>query len=1250
MRPSTAVLVTCVILYQSFCVSSNKISISNHCHGNQHCQSLESVSKQSINNTVLMIIDTQYTLLEVAKFVRAGNVTLIGKGKHNTQLICADNITGAGIIFENSSNVSLRDLTITECGLNITDSMANRNLTGTTTAVLINRCSQVTISSIIVSNSGQGLTLVNTLSQVNVTDSQFINNIVVNKEDWPGGGGLQILFNLDFQGDNGANYFISRNKIAYNKASSPEAEAFNSNYAGRGGGIRIFLFNGCKNIHIVLDENNIENNSAVFGGGLLVYLSGNASHNVINISNNVFLNNSAPKGGGGGAVIGYSIYQKGIYLHEHLYPTHNHLTVFNSTFKNNTAAYGGGMSTFTSSIGFFYRHPYNKLICNECLFENNVANDGAALDVSVYSFGLTGAQYIATPLILDCTFVRNRISTDPKSNGAVHVVSVPLRFNGTTTFIGNTGSALYIASASVTFSEYSHVVYESNSGYKGGAIHMFGDSQINVFDNSSFYFQDNKATLYGGAICVETSQPHFLSFVDLCFLRVSLFDSNNITFNFSGNSARIGNDIFTTTIAPCAALCQYRSNDYTMSDLSTFFQESCLGTFNFSGNKTISTHVTTSPRNLTIEGNSSLVCAVPGNITALNTTQRDELGENVSQFFPLSAKIAGLEGDKCAKIHPDYLVVTDNNLIIIGNPGAQGKLLLQSQSVKKMLDFQLNDCPPGFILDDLGCDAQCTCFEILFNISLSYNNLQCIPGGSVAIRVGYWAGYANTSNTSQDTLYTGNCIVELLTHNIEDDNVLKEIHKLFKLPRHPSELETKICDKNREGLLCGRCNENTSVYYHSNRYTCGTNEYCRYGILIYIVSELLPVTILFTVILLLNISLTSGALYGFVFYAQTLSLLGLTAFGSIHISNKITRSIVTIYHTLLGLFNVSIAEGVWQYCIVETKTIMTLFMFRYATMAYAFFLVAATIIILRLYSFYHCIKFYRKCGRKNIRGSIVDGLATFLVLCYFQCASNTARILSYSQISGIGGANIKTVALYDGEMEHLGSEHWFYASAAFICLLIVLIPPPTILLMEPLLTKVFSMNCFTNTFVRMVYCRLRLKLMPFLDSFQACFKDKHRYFAGLYFLYRILIPLFSTFSRSISFYYSLIAFIIFVILFIHTSVQPYKKKWHNLVEQSLFFNLILTLALTYYNYKYNTNDGTNAVYVQLILLSLPIAYIIGYTAVVAYRRYFPNRLHNNFSRMLSKNQETTSTVDDELPARLLTADNDTSLSINYNTY
>ena len=123
--------------------------------------------------------------------------------------------------------------------------------------------------------------------------------------------------------------------------------------------------------------------------------------------------------------------------------------------------------------------------------------------------------------------------------------------------------------------------------------------------------------------------------------------------------------------------------------------------------------------------------------------------------------------------------------------------------------------------------------------------------------------------------------------------------------------------------------------------------------------------------------------------------------------------------------------------------------------------------------------------------------------------------------------------------------------------------------------------------------------------------------------------------------------------FVHTAMQPYNQKCpkHNLLQSIPVLQLwFCPLAmLTYYNYKYNINDGTYAACVQLVLLSLPIAYIICYTAVVAYKKYFPNRLHNNFSRVLSRNSETTSTADDELPARLLAADDDATVSIKYKT-
>ena len=81
------------------------------------------------------------------------------------------------------------------------------------------------------------------------------------------------------------------------------------------------------------------------------------------------------------------------------------------------------------------------------------------------------------------------------------------------------------------------------------------------------------------------------------------------------------------------------------------------------------------------------------------------------------------------------------------------------------------------------------------------------------------------------------------------------------MPLKRPDLEKVICGENREGWLCGRCVDDKVVYYHSHEFTCGDSTNCQYGIPIYIVSELIPVTIIFLVILLFNISLTSGALY-----------------------------------------------------------------------------------------------------------------------------------------------------------------------------------------------------------------------------------------------------------------------------------------------------------------------------------------------------------------------------------------------------
>ena len=89
-----------------------------------------------------------------------------------------------------------------------------------------------------------------------------------------------------------------------------------------------------------------------------------------------------------------------------------------------------------------------------------------------------------------------------------------------------------------------------------------------------------------------------------------------------------------------------------------------------------------------------------------------------------------------------------------------------------------------------------------------------------------------------------------------------------------------ICGLTRTGELCGQCRDNFSVFFHSKLYKCEQESYlCNYGILFYILSELLPLTLLFIAILVMNISFTSGAVNGFILFAQIIDLLYIDAYG-----------------------------------------------------------------------------------------------------------------------------------------------------------------------------------------------------------------------------------------------------------------------------------------------------------------------------------------------------------------------------------
>ena len=121
----------------------------------------------------------------------------------------------------------------------------------------------------------------------------------------------------------------------------------------------------------------------------------------------------------------------------------------------------------------------------------------------------------------------------------------------------------------------------------------------------------------------------------------------------------------------------------------------------------------------------------------------------------------------------------------------------------------------------------------------------------------------------------------------------------------------------------------------------------------------------------------------------------------------------------------------------------------------------------------------------------MNGLSTFQVLCYFLCTKIIFRILNSTTIRGKNEKLLKTVPWYLGDADYFDNNHLPYAIPAIFCLIVVIVPPPCILVLGANLTN--------------LYTKVRMKFMPFLDSFQSSFKNKYQFSAALYFVYRVAI-------------------------------------------------------------------------------------------------------------------------------------------------
>ena len=1180
-------------------------------------ESLEHISTLIAENNTrkdiqINIKSLQTHLTKEIVFKNLRSLTISGESNSSVVINCTHSASAgnAGIAIDNVTNLTVKYLVLINCG----SELHMRQNKTYYSALIVMSCGHTYVTNTVITESqGIGLTILkHQQGTVHISWSNFTKNAIQDGDNVFGGGGIYIGEFRQKYSSGLLTFELKHCIFEQNVAHTRQYYSFYTNEfgegktgRGQGGGIFIaFESNLDSHMSVSISGCKFIKNWAFIGGGLSVKIGrGGKKLTIPKIT--VAIENSLFESNGCDNTTNTS-FGGGIHLSYHwINSTGCEYKVRNVNFTDNCAEFGGG--------AFFYsdRHntEQNSLIFDSCMFEKNNAHIGSAIDIASKIFMLRHSSNLATvPVLKDCTFLENHVFIKLESQeaqgtaaagiGTVYASQCDIRFEGENHFENNLGTAVYVIDGVADFSN-SSATFDSNQGIRGGAIALLGASTMIVGPNREYMFCNNSARYQGGAIFSQIIDTHDFTLSRDCFIQYDNGNNRSITapywnnsIIFHGNRAPVGRTIFTTSLNPCL----FVNNN---SDTSPFYITVPVSdVFSIRGIEINESEVATEGARLLSEQNK--LHPIPGKRFEHGVMVVDDTQTNVRNE-PLRVNIG--RGHDSVKLDSSQSLYVGEKILLKGKPGEKAHLYLQTVSTRQSyigLSIEIADCPPGFKLEN---DSECVC-----NSKEHYGLLECDRDFYSVLSPGLWIGIIPDENTCNTELVTSVCPRTFCDYNntFADEETIASV---VKLPPNHSDLERAICGMKRKGVLCGICTPGYTTHYHSPDFQCKSVDHtlCKVGWLFYIVSELVPVTVLFITVIAFNISFTSGAVNGFILFSQILLSLNIDASGIIRFPRQ--KEVTQGYQFLYGFLNLDFFTiDRLSFCLWNKATALDMLGFKYITIVYALSLVVLV------------IWFMNRCGGRclgrwwritTVKSSVIHGISAFLIVCYSQCITVSLSLLNRAELwrKVNSNLNISVRVWHNGNMTYFGLSHLPYALPALLCLLTVGILPPFLLIFYPLFNKVMAFFGFEESkFMHFVSQKIPIsKIKPLLDTFQGCFKDNLRFFAGLYFVYRWTAPFVNSVTSSLGTAYITYEICLILILALHALFQPYQKQVHNVIDTLLFTNLLLINSITcihYYLFQSQENRHTvkekivDTAAVQLTLIYLPLFIVTLYLLVI----------------------------------------------------
>ena len=401
------------------------------------------------------------------------------------------------------------------------------------------------------------------------------------------------------------------------------------------------------------------------------------------------------------------------------------------------------------------------------------------------------------------------------------------------------------------------------------------------------------------------------------------------------------------------------------------------------------------------------------------------------------------------------------------------------------------------------------------------------------------------------------------------------------LPENISELNDYMCGPlNRKGYLCSECIDgfgpSMSLFEHPNH--CYECRGAYRGVMLYLAIVLLPLTLLYLLILIFQIRMTSAPIPCFVMYSQLIVIAFSYTWGRsfdelttvIFTKTGNTRAVTKLILVLYGIFDLDfISHAVPPYCVSKDLRLYHRVFLGYISAFYPMMLILITWICIELHDrnfkvivylwrpFHRCfVRLRRGWDTKN---DLIDVFATFLLLSFVKIMYQTVLMFSTTMLYTFSLSGEYLYYSYVSDVDNsipTASAKYIKAviSASVIGIIFNLLPI--------LLLVLYPFGRFRRMLSKLRLDRISLTI--FTEKFHCCYRDgldgtrDMRYFSGLYFF--LVIPLFFHSLLNHIFHFDpwfISGTIVLLAALLILLCRPYKKMYMNICDTLLLSHLAM---------------------------------------------------------------------------------------------